>query len=125
MTIGNEIRRVRLEKNITQSQLAARLKVSQAMIAQYESGKRIPKIDTIRKIAIALDVSITDILTTNDFLTLMDEKTGIYHEDASIKITPEEQHLLAIYNKLNASGKHEATKRVEELTEITKYTKTE
>lgn len=58
MTIGENIRKYRKEKGLTQKELAERLGVSQAMITQYENGKRIPKIDTINNIAGALEMGI-------------------------------------------------------------------
>lgn len=61
MTIGENIKRIRAEKRITQKQLADALGVSQAMVAQYESDKRNPKMETIKKIADALEVSIDEL----------------------------------------------------------------
>lgn len=56
MNIGEEIKKIRKEAGLSQKELGERLKVSQAMIAQYENGKRIPKVGTIQKIADALGV---------------------------------------------------------------------
>lgn len=68
MTIGEKIQRSRKEAGLSQRELGERLKVSQAMIAQYENGKRIPKTETIRKIAYALNVPITELIFTDEFL---------------------------------------------------------
>ena len=66
MNVGDTIKAVRNEKGITQVELGRRLDVSGAMIAQYESGKRNPKADTLRKIAEALDVApIRFVLASN------------------------------------------------------------
>ena len=56
MNIGDNIKRIRKEKGLTQKQLAKKLGVSQQNLAQYESNKRYPKLATARKIATALDV---------------------------------------------------------------------
>ena len=38
--IGDKIRRCRKQKGMTQAELGAKLGVSQALIGQYETGKR-------------------------------------------------------------------------------------
>lgn len=83
-SIGYYIKKYRKEKGLTQSQLGELLDVSQAMIAQYEKGMRHPKIETLRKIAFALDVKLADFLEANQ--TLIDEsEDGI--KDTLIKDT--------------------------------------
>lgn len=55
MTIGERIKELRLKKNMTQKQLAAATGLSEISIRKYETDERRPKIETIRKIATALD----------------------------------------------------------------------
>ena len=61
LNIGDNIKRIRKEKGLTQKQLAKKLGVSQQNLAQYESNKRYPKLATARKIATALDVYLSDL----------------------------------------------------------------
>ena len=61
MTIGENIKRVRKEKGLTQKELAKKLNVSEPMISQYESKETL-KLETLRKIAMALGVSTFDLL---------------------------------------------------------------
>lgn len=61
MSIGDNIKRIRKEKGLTQKQLAEKLGVSQQNLAQYESNKRYPKLATARKIATALDVYLSEL----------------------------------------------------------------
>lgn len=63
MTIGEKIKEIRKEKNMTQKELAQRLNVSQANLAQYENGRRNPKLATVQKIADALEVAVSRLLT--------------------------------------------------------------
>lgn len=56
MTVGENIRRIRLERNLTQKELGKRLGTSEAYIRAYESGKRNPKPATLKKIAEQLAV---------------------------------------------------------------------
>ncbi len=61
MDISEQIRIYRKKAGLSQKELGKKLGVSQQHIAQYETGKRIPKIETLDKIASALNVSIADI----------------------------------------------------------------
>ena len=58
MTTGQRIRSERKLKGLTQEALGQKLGVSGAAIAQYETGRRKPKMDTLRRIAKALDIDV-------------------------------------------------------------------
>lgn len=57
MNIGTKIKTARKVAGLTQKELGKKLGVSAAMIAQYETGRRFPKIETIEKLAQALDIT--------------------------------------------------------------------
>ena len=62
MSIGENIRRARIEKGITQRELGERLGgISQQQIGQWENGNKNPKLETIHRIANALQVDISEI----------------------------------------------------------------
>ncbi|HPB88401.1 MAG TPA: helix-turn-helix transcriptional regulator [Thermotogota bacterium] len=54
------LRELRLQKNLTQSELAELIGVDPAHISYMESGDRKPSIDTLTKLAKALKVSERD-----------------------------------------------------------------
>lgn len=58
MTVGENIRQIRLSKNLTQKQLGELCKpqMADSAIRRYESGRANPKIETVKKIADALKV---------------------------------------------------------------------
>lgn len=62
MDIGENIKKIRKEKQITQAQLATNAGLSEISIRKYESGERKPKLETIKKLASGLSVYIADIL---------------------------------------------------------------
>lgn len=68
MGIGENIRKTRLAAGITQGELAAMVNTSQSMIAQYESGKRTPKLDNLMKIAHSLGCSVSDLDSESNWL---------------------------------------------------------
>ena len=66
MTIGENIRRIRKMRGLTQKQLGSELGVSEAFIRAYESGRRNPKEKNLQAIADVLDVNI-EVLRQSDF----------------------------------------------------------
>lgn len=60
-TIAENIKRIRKEKNLTQKQLGDRCGMADSAIRRYESGRARPKIDTVQKIAYALEVPLDEI----------------------------------------------------------------
>lgn len=61
----NRIKELRLSKNIKQAELAATIKVSQAALSGYETGRYEADIDTYRKIAEFFNVSLDYLLGNN------------------------------------------------------------
>ena len=56
--LRNRIRELRVEKNITQAQLASDTGISQQSLSQYEKEGRKPKIEAWQKLADYFDVSV-------------------------------------------------------------------
>ncbi len=129
MSIGDNIRRIRKDKKLTQKELGEKLEgISQQQIGQWENGIKIPKLETIQKIATALEIPMFDLINMDEYNNLIDTKVEeqIQNDIKSGKVhlvTEDEKELTANYLKLNTTGKTEARKRVHELTEIPRYTK--
>lgn len=66
MTVGENIRRIRTAKGLTQKELGAMLGVTEANIRAYECGRRNPKPGSLKKIADALDVN-PEVLSSSNF----------------------------------------------------------
>lgn len=58
MTVADNIRRIRKEKNLTQKQLGQKCGIAESTIRRYELGLLNPKFETLQKIADALNVDI-------------------------------------------------------------------
>ena len=57
------LKQLRLQHNLTQAEVAKRAKVSQAYVAQLETGaERNPKLDTLRRLAKALKCRVSDLV---------------------------------------------------------------
>lgn len=134
MDIGEKIRLIRKEKGMTLQQLANIMGCSPQLISQYENGKRTPKLETIQRIANALEVPTWELLGISKQEAVLAyendrcNKTGYKTSELSPVIKNDIIHesrfnkLKNAYNRLNDSGQKEAIKRVEELTEINRYT---
>ena len=58
---GDNVRRLRMRKKITQERLAEKTGLDRMTIAFVESGRRWPRIDTLNRLAKGLGVSIEDL----------------------------------------------------------------
>jgi transcriptional regulator with XRE-family HTH domain len=60
-TFSNNVRKYRIEKNLSQEELAERADVHRTYIGSVERGERNITIDVMEKICIALEMPITDL----------------------------------------------------------------
>lgn len=81
MDIGSKIKEIRIKKGITQKELAEKLGTSQQNLAQYECGKRNPKLETVKKIADALNVFMSDLINEEVDYTRPEPNTLAAHFD--------------------------------------------
>ena len=59
MTFAQTLKRLRLERGLSQEELAHRLGTSRQVVSRYESGARVPKISTVAAFARALEVPLS------------------------------------------------------------------
>ncbi len=142
MDIGQKIKKIRKEKNITQRKLGERMGVSQQQIAQYENGKLKPKLETICRIADALEISHNTlfeamdphekgVLLKYDLIELVKnlniEVTDITDSNSIINAVEEtankKRKYIKLYDFLNSPGQDKAIEQVELLTKIPEYQK--
>ena len=112
MSIGENIREARGRKGLTQKQLGERCGMADSAIRRYESDRGNPTIETVKRIAKALEIdpfSLMDFDMACDFL--------------SDRMNNRTKYLLSAFELLNDEGQNIAIERVEELTEIPKYKK--
>ena len=141
MTIGERIKAARKAKKLTQKQLGELCGINEANIRKYESNRQKPKIETLAKIARALETD--PYYLRGDSPPVIDEfdrKVVRAVEMAAKYIRPRSQPIesdgsldsldfgstplqrVAIaFDYLNEDGMNVAADRVEELMEIPKY----
>ena len=64
--IGKRIQEIRTQRGMTQEALAERINISKSSISEWEACKRVPRMETLRKIADALGVDVWEIIGFND-----------------------------------------------------------
>lgn len=66
VSFAANLRRRRKELGLSQEQLGARANIQMADISRYESAGRDPRISTVARLAVALEVPIADLLAGGD-----------------------------------------------------------
>lgn len=102
--LANNMRRLRTENNYTQEQIGEKLNISRQAYSNYETGKRIPDIDMLIRIADIYEVTLEQLITQTCTGTgIINETSGPYYtgkvlENAdTIYLTKEEVDLLIHY----------------------------
>ncbi|GAB6086431.1 helix-turn-helix domain-containing protein [Alkaliphilus crotonatoxidans] len=115
-TIAQRIKEALEFRNMKQADLVEKTKIGKSSISTYISGEYEPKQRNIYKIAKALDVNEAWLMGHD---VPMERR---YVPGQDLGISSQSLDLLKNFDKLNDLGKIEATKRIEELTQIDKYT---
>lgn len=73
MEFNEKLQELRKQKGLTQEELAESLYVSRTAISKWESGKGYPNIDSLKAIAKFFSVTIDELLSSNEVLTIAEE----------------------------------------------------
>ena len=73
MEFHERLQALRKQKGLTQEQLAQQLFVSRAAVSKWESARGYPSIDSLKAIASFYGISIDELLSGNEALTLAEE----------------------------------------------------
>ena len=73
MTFGEKLKKLRTEAHLTQDELAEKLFVSRTAISKWESDRGYPNIESLKAIAKFFSVTVDDLLSTDEVLTIAEE----------------------------------------------------
>ena len=93
---GVRLKYLRMQDNLTQSELGNALEIAKSTISMYESGKREPDFETIEKFADYFNVDMATFFPSGEI-----EKTADPKVDG---LSPKENELLALYRGVNPDG---------------------
>ena len=130
MTVAKIIQDQLRKKGMTQKQAGEKCGMSESTFRQYELGLRKPKIETLRRIATALGISL-DVFLTDSELSLFESMANLYlKSDSEIQElesldehTPQENYLMMKFRELNEKGQKKASDYIDDLTQIPEYKK--
>jgi len=60
--VGARLRRVREESGLSQQQLSDRCGIAQESLSRIETGRRDPRLATLRKLAVGMGLTLTELL---------------------------------------------------------------
>ncbi len=70
LTIGDKIKAIRKERGLTQKEFAKKINKSERMIQKYENSEVEPRIEVLREIALALDISFSELINPRNTLQI-------------------------------------------------------
>ena len=73
MDFQDKLKELRKNRGLTQEELAQALFVSRTAISKWESGKGYPNIDSLKAISKYFSVSLDDLLSTDEIITIAEE----------------------------------------------------
>lgn len=110
--------------NMTYKELAGKIGVKASSVSMWMNGNSLPRMGTLDKIADLFNTSVKALVTIDNddsadrpWISLGDNSLSLHTKNNA------EFNLLTNYRSLNTEGRKEARKRVQELTEIPRYTK--
>lgn len=75
--IGNRIRAMRQENNVSQEELAYRASLNVAYLGQIERGQKCPTVDTLFKISKALNTTLSELVYIGESSSIEDQSSQI------------------------------------------------
>ena len=118
MTVAESLKKIRKQYKMTQEDVAKFLGVSRSGYTYYETGKTVPSIETLKKLAVIYDTTIDNIVgvpgrkpATGKAVagtTVVTESNA----DPLMYMKKEEQILIMAFRLLSEEGKKEITEKV-------------
>lgn len=102
MTIGEQIKKIRLAKGLSQKEVTMTAKLDKAQYSRIENGKTDPSISTVERIAKALGISLAELfVNTEEIKEIHSLDKSVMEKVSLIESLPNEEKQ-TIYNMLDA-----------------------
>ena len=62
----NNLKKIRLERGMTQTELAEKIGITRTAICNYEAGTREPDFETLRKLVSVLECTLDELIGTGE-----------------------------------------------------------
>jgi len=100
--LGDEIKRIREERGISQRTLARKAGVSNTTLAYIEAGETNPRPDTLEKIATALNISYEELLIKAGYLSPDNKENKVPEPSDSLQVEATKHPLARLIAKFEA-----------------------
>ena len=122
--LGNRLKKLRLEKKLTQLQIAQKVNISEARYNLYENNKRQPDYELLKNLAEVLETT-TDYLLGNDNTTKTINSVIPDNELADkLSVLIENEHAKVLFDKLGELSDEELNQVADIVNIVTKIDKT-
>lgn len=111
MHIGHAIRILRIQRKLTQEQLALEADIATSNVSRIEKGQRQPSQRLLQKLASALNTTPATLYAACEQSTTADgqaapvNKAGLTAQTSQLLLTPQAQVLLKLFQELSADNK--------------------
>ncbi len=102
MNIGEQIKKTRTAKNLSQKEVALALEMDQAQFSRIENGKTDPSFSTIEKIAQALGIELVELVNADDIFKEVNSYDKSIFEKLALVDQLEEKEKSAFFSILDA-----------------------
>lgn len=118
-SFSDRLKSIRLEKGLTQKQLAERCGIADPTIRKYESGKLNPKLETVKKLANGLQVDYAILMGWSRLEKRLAEEVGFMEQAERIGGTV--YRMNRAFEQLNEAGQDKVITYAEDLLQIPVY----
>ena len=111
MHIGHAIRILRIQRKLTQEQLALEADIATSNVSRIEKGQRQPSQKLLVKLAAALNTTPSQLYAACEQPAIPDgqgsdiNKAGLTEQTSQLLLTSEAQVLLKLFHELNSDNK--------------------
>lgn len=113
LTIGDKIKAIRKERGLTQKEFAKKINKSERMIQKYENSEVEPRIEVLRDISLALDISFSELINPRNIPININESID--------KFKNEYVDFIIDFEQLNDEGKNKVITYTKDLVDNPKF----
>ena len=124
MNYGDSIKNARKKAGLTQKELAEKAGLAEITIRQYETNKREPRSESLKKIATALEIPLSALLDENykeELNEVLDSVTDTLSKLISTSESSMKAKLIENFDKVNSDGKKKIFDYSEDIISNIKY----
>lgn len=119
MDVGVRIREARKAQKLTQAEVAQKAGIAINSLRLYEAGKRQPRLEQLRQIALALGTAVSELVDPDYWSTVTEEE---WRETApQNRLASPKTRITTALGKLNDAGMEKAADAVEVIAEVPRY----